>query len=110
MRGYRKANPEKIRAYEKAYRSKNYDIVRSMGLKYNYGISLEEYNTMVAQQQGVCAICQNPPGKRPLGVDHHHASGKVRQLLCNNCNTIVGLCHEDTFVLTGIISYLDKHK
>lgn len=58
-------------------------------LKPRYGITIEEYDTMLAAQAGVCAICkQNPPNGRilKLAVDHDHATGEVRGLLCQRCN------------------------
>jgi hypothetical protein len=59
-----------------------------MGL---YGISLEQYESMLSAQNGVCAICEAPPlGSRPLVVDHCHRSGRVRALLCGPCNTQLG--------------------
>lgn len=56
-----------------------------------YGITLEQYNAMLAAQNDVCAICGTPPmEKRRLVVDHCHRSGRVRALLCGPCNTQLG--------------------
>lgn len=56
-----------------------------------YGITLEQYQSMLAAQGGVCAICATPPSeKRRLVVDHCHRSGLVRALLCSPCNTQLG--------------------
>lgn len=50
------------------------------------GVSIEEYDRMLAAQGGGCAICHNPPKNRRLHVDHDHKTGKVRGLLCFRCN------------------------
>jgi hypothetical protein len=64
---------------------------RAMYLKYTYGITAEQYEGMLASQDGYCAICRQPPkGDRPLAVDHCHRSGRVRALLCVSCNRFLG--------------------
>jgi len=50
------------------------------------GITDEEYERLLAEQEGGCAICGNPPKTRRLSVDHNHRTGKVRGLLCFRCN------------------------
>lgn len=59
-------------------------------LRDKYGITVEQYDLMLAAQQGRCAICDKPPTKRALAVDHCHATGVVRALLCSPCNTSLG--------------------
>lgn len=56
-------------------------------LKRNYGLTIEQYAAMCDKQGGLCAICKCPPGQKGLCVDHCHITGKVRKLLCNQCNT-----------------------
>ena len=62
-------------------------------LKKTYGIGLNEYNEMLKNQNGVCAICgkQSKTGGSKLHVDHNHATGAVRGLLCYNCNASLAL-------------------
>jgi Recombination endonuclease VII len=50
------------------------------------GVSTEDYERMLAEQGGGCAICGAPPKTRRLHVDHNHKTGKVRGLLCFRCN------------------------
>ena len=65
-------------------------IKREQGLRSHYGLTLAEYEEMSAKQSGVCAICGEPPNWGTLQVDHNHATGRLRGLLCGRCNTAVG--------------------
>jgi hypothetical protein len=83
MRGYltrwRKKNPDK----ERAKQLRHY-IAHRPDLRRNYGITLDDLNRMVAAQDGKCALC-GAPLKRNY-VDHDHATGKVRGVVCCRCN------------------------
>lgn len=76
-----------------------------------YGITPEEYDRMHAEQDGRCAICKRPeiPNRR-LSIDHDHATGKVRQLLCGGCNRGLGDFREDRYLLQAAIEYLTRHQ
>ena len=69
---------------------------RRAHLRYRYGMDVEHYERMLDSQGGVCAICERPPtdentrGRGVLFVDHDHDSDRVRALLCNDCNLIIG--------------------
>ncbi|HJU02351.1 MAG TPA: endonuclease VII domain-containing protein [Actinomycetes bacterium] len=85
--------------------------IRDANLKALYGISLPEYEELLQMQGGVCAICTRPPrGKRPLDVDHDHESGKVRGLLCGNCNRAIGLLDENPRLFDRAKEYLAQFK
>ena len=96
----------------KARHQENPERTRNNDLKRNYGITLKEHQQMFDQQQGVCAICKNEgDGKwKKLCVDHDHKTGKVRGLLCSNCNRMLGLVGDNINALTNAVSYLKKHK
>lgn len=74
-----------------------------------YGITLEQYNEKLLNQNNVCAICQSPPGKKRLAVDHNHTTGAVRDLLCIKCNTGLGLVNDNIELLKKLIEYLKRH-
>jgi hypothetical protein len=69
-----------------------------------YGITFDDFDTMVARQGGLCILC----GKRPalLCVDHCHATSRVRALLCNNCNSMLGFSGDDPELLDDGAFYL----
>jgi hypothetical protein len=87
---------------------------RENSLKKTYGITVELYAAMVAEQGGHCAICGQPESRFrgscaiELAVDHCHNSGLVRGLLCGRCNTALGLMRDDVQVLQKAIDYLSK--
>lgn len=85
---------------------KNKDKWVAQNLK-SYGLTVNQFAQMLEQQKGLCAICLLTPKK--LQVDHDHATGKVRALLCNSCNTALGLAKDDIGRLKSFIQYLERH-
>jgi hypothetical protein len=78
-------------------------------LKVKYGISLEDYDAMLARQGGVCAACKNKKRRSErLCVDHCHVTGKVRGLLCRNCNFGLGLFRDDADLVEAAAAYLRR--
>lgn len=80
-------------------------------IKRRYGISYEEYEDILEQQNNCCAICksdtsQNNRATRGLFVDHCHTTGKVRGLLCSKCNHALGLLNDDIDLLKAAMDYL----
>jgi len=77
-----------------------------------FGISLAEYNRLLFLQGGKCLICETEkPGgcKTYMSVDHNHTTGKVRGILCGNCNTILGIAHDNPERLRKAADYLEEH-
>ena len=81
------------------------DYERIRTLRRHYGLTLEEYDQMLLDQNGVCAICFEPG--YPLNVDHDHSTGTVRGLLCIPCNQGVGHFRDNTKFLLNAVSYLE---
>jgi hypothetical protein len=78
-------------------------------LLYKYNLTIEQYEMMIESQSGVCAICSNPPGMRGFCIDHDHKTGLVRGLLCNKCNSALGLFGDSIRILAAAIVYLEDH-
>lgn len=72
--------------------------------KKRYGLDKEGYENLLGKQGGKCAICGHSPER--FHVDHNHASGEVRALLCGQCNMAIGLLKEDINILKSAIKYL----
>lgn len=89
-----------------------------------YGLAPEELQNLVASQEGACAICDCVPqvedtlhpryhrgyASAMLHIDHCHATGKVRGLLCGKCNALLGLADENPATLLAAVEYLARHK
>ncbi|MFN2503529.1 MAG: endonuclease VII domain-containing protein, partial [Acidimicrobiales bacterium] len=72
-------------------------------LKRKYGLSLEEYDAMLADQGGGCAICQRSADP----VDHDHGTGLIRGLLCFTCNNALGDFEDDPVLLRKALAYVE---
>lgn len=97
------------------FRSKKWNAANPLSgvrsrLRFRFGLTLEQYQEMFDAQNGLCAICGQPSSKKMLGVDHDHETGAIRQLLCHNCNVVIGLARENVTVLANAIQYLTKHR
>lgn len=80
---------------------------RAQKLLQRYGITEDEYNAMLLQQDGRCRICAR---YRKLMVDHSHVTGKVRGLLCSHCNAALGFLEENVDAFAQAIIYIQSHK
>jgi hypothetical protein len=131
-------NKEKVAARHKRYRNKNKKHISERNIKYNkehsyqqkqyrmahrktsrdynlkkcYGITLDDYNIMFEEQNGCCAVCgiHQSIFKKTLFVDHDHVSGKIRGLLCHDCNIAIGNLKDDPKLFYRAIDYLLKNK
>lgn len=98
----------------KAKKARDPKEIRRKNLWQNFKVTPEQFDNWLMEQGHVCAICGNPEthtwrGKpRELCVDHDHATGKVRKLLCHKCNTLIGLAREDVSILLAAVQYLEK--
>ena len=86
-------------------------------LRRAYNLTVEEYRAMFASQNGLCASCGNPETKidhrtgnvKELAVDHDHATGKIRALLCNACNVALGLLQDDPERIEQLFRYIQRY-
>lgn len=92
----------------KSCRAKLYDanVYRSGNLIRTYGITIDEYNSILEKQGGVCKICGGVDKHKSLAVDHNHTSGEVRGLLCERCNRGIGLLQDSEVLLRRAADYL----
>lgn len=105
-RRYRERHPDRARASAKAYYDRNRATINRRRSAYRYGLTLDEYDALL--NGAVCAICRTAScstGKR-LAVDHCHVTGKVRGVLCNNCNRAIGLLGDNPDALLAAAAYL----
>jgi hypothetical protein len=114
-RAYNKKNAKKLSARRRERRATDPEFrerenacrratARESRLKYDYGLSLEEYAAMVAEQDGTCPICEE---KAELCVDHCHVYDMVRLLLCRNCNLGLGYFKDNPMLLSKGSRYVE---
>ena len=93
---------------QKKYRAteKGKEVRRNNQLKRYYGITIEDYDNMLDVQGGICKMCGTdvPGGPGRFAVDHNHATGVVRGLLCMGCNTKIGWYEINK---VNILEYID---
>ena len=121
---WRDANPEKIAANVKKWRTENPERVRELGRIYTkqwrlenreawddiqrrtkYGIEPADFKRMKLEQNNLCAVCLED---KALNVDHDHKTGKVRGLLCGDCNTGLGKLKDNSVNLLRAAAYLKE--
>lgn len=78
-------------------------------LKRDYGVSVVWYLAQFQLQDGRCAICRQTQPGTALSVDHNHATGAVRELLCGACNLLIGNARESADTLRAACKYLERH-
>ena len=116
LRESRSRNPDRTRAWSRAWRAKNRDRILAHDSERwlrtaceRNGISVEDYNDALSRQGGLCAICRQPQRHatmRRLVIDHDHFTGAFRGLLCSNCNQALGLMGDDPDLLRQAAAYL----
>jgi hypothetical protein len=113
IKEYNKNSYKKLKNNPEAFKQRTIEDKHRKLLKC-FGITLDDYNTMLAGQNGVCAICGNSEisfdkrtgNTRSLSVDHNHQTGQIRGLLCGKCNKMIGLAKDTIKILEQAINYL----
>lgn len=119
VKKWREKNPEKRKAQidranqrrkEKEYYNKNRNIIKNNYLIRNYNITLEQYNELLRKQNGTCAICkaEKCSTKKDFAVDHCHDTGKIRGLLCKDCNIGIGMFKDSIEFIKAAKEYLEN--
>lgn len=116
IKNYRLSNTEDRRLVDRAARLRQNERLRRGHMLKRYGLTIAEHDVMHEKQRGLCACCGNPErtkesrtGKiRRLSIDHCHATGKVRGLLCGKCNTALGLLSDDRNKILALLDYVDR--
>lgn len=105
-------NPKARAAYLKAYNAARKAQARTWRLMAKYSLAPEDFDRMLEAQGGKCAICgTSDPGRWDfLYVDHDHATGRVRGLLCSRCNRGIGLFGDSPGLLERAAHYLAPKK
>ena len=117
LKRWKDLNADKIRQYRETAKDRpikgmsHKDYYRNCWLHSKYGITLAQYDEILAVQDGKCAICGNGKSVRkekefPLSVDHDHETGRIRGLLCHNCNVALGSLRNSVPLLQKAITYL----
>lgn len=88
---------------------------RNNHIMFKYGISADEYDSMLDAQDGLCYICRQPEKRKNrsgkvsmLSIDHNHSTGEIRALLCDDCNNGIARFHESPELLASAIEYLEE--
>ena len=112
--GLKKKINDRYKKYRKEYysRPENKAKLRDNHLQSQFGLTHDDYEKILAEQNGVCWICKEhrvAKNKEYMAIDHCHSSGKIRGILCNWCNKALGAFRDDIDLLKNAIEYLEKH-
>ena len=109
VRQWAAEHPEQYLANQERYKASGAKAKsnRRSHLKRKYGLTEEHYQVMLAAQGGLCAICRSRPAAH---VDHDHESGRIRALLCFNCNGALGHMLDNPGWLMAAMDYLEQHR
>ena len=100
---WKRNNPNKVKSLKYKQQAKNRQLQR------RHGITLEYFNNLLKIQNNECAICGNKfRNNKDTCVDHDHNTGKIRQLLCFNCNIGIGKFRDSIVLVEKALSYLHK--
>jgi Recombination endonuclease VII len=104
---YLRQNRERMRAWREA--PGNRRRVKHYSLRWLYGITIDEFEAKLAEQHGLCAICQDPLDlARGTVVDHDHQGGKARGILCGACNLALGGFGDNAEIIQRAVNYLKR--
>lgn len=114
IKNHREGHKEYFKQYMKKHYEEHKEEYKEQrkkcALKRDFNLTPEQYNEMLLNQNGVCAICGgiNKNGRK-LAVDHNHVTNAVRGLLCIKCNMGIGCLQDDPSILQASIEYLGQY-
>jgi hypothetical protein len=108
---WKRTHAATVRKHKQGYYLRNAERIKAEQRRKTirkYGLSVEAFDALNRAQGGLCAICRKPPDAPRLVIDHDHATGAVRGLLCRFCNSGLGFMRDDVATLYAAIAYLAK--
>jgi hypothetical protein len=111
---YYQKNKKRIKANMVEYRKRNPDFSKISNLRIFYGLTLDEYNQILIEQEWKCKICgieliiKGPRVTQPH-IDHDHKTKKIRGILCSNCNHLLGHGKDNIDIIKKAIIYLERN-
>lgn len=113
VKRWQRENAEHFRAYRAEYRNRpeRRRAMRDLYYRRTYGMTADEVDALLAAQGGGCAICGDRPARAAsMHLDHDHAGGRVRAILCLSCNQGLGKFRDDPAILLRAIVYLRQRR
>ena len=106
---WKEENPDKAKQHQSTYAEKSKEKRQIWQREYRYGLSHDVFTRMLNEQSSSCKICERSFEGTKVFVDHCHATGSVRGLLCPSCNTALGLIKDDLLWLKRAKTYLTEN-
>lgn len=106
---WKELNKEKVAAHRKRFDQDHPNYHKDRHLRSSYGITLEQYNEIADLQGNKCCVCgkhAEDTHRKRLFVDHCHSTGEIRGLLCQQCNTALGMVDDNADLLYRLAAYL----
>lgn len=107
-RAYRQKNKKKRLEYHRKWKKTEAGKLCIKRYRSNFKIKLPEYKNLIDIQNNLCAICFRKQENKSLAIDHCHLTGKVRGLLCSDCNIMLGFARDNVETLKSAVVYLSK--
>lgn len=103
---YYKENRETLLKNSKKWREANKHKIKNKYLKYQYGITTEQYDQILDDQNCCCKLCGSSPIKYPV-VEHCHKTGRIRGIVCQKCNMAIAAVENNQHLLNKILEYIE---